>query len=60
MTRYVKRESIDHLNSNTIILNFFKKKNLMNEKGNINKENKIIPKCLQKVVLSRWAIPSSE
>lgn len=60
MTRYVKRESKDHLNSNTIILNFFKKKNLMNEKGNINKENKIIPKCLQKVVLSRWAIPSSE
>lgn len=60
MTRYVKRESKDHLNSNTIILNFLKKKNLMNEKGNINKENKIIPKCLQKVVLSRWAIPSSE
>lgn len=40
MTRYVKRESIDHLNSNTIILNFFKKI-VINEKGNINKEKKI-------------------
>lgn len=37
MTRYVKRESKDHLNSNTIILNF-EKKIVINEKDNIKKE----------------------